>query len=1149
MRIERLDLERYGLFEDRRLVFDSQAALHVVFGRNEAGKTSALSAIGDLLFGFNARTDFDFRHEAKALRIGGRFRHSDGRVIAARRRKGNKNTLVDDGDQPLPDDTFAPLLDGISREAFSREFGLTAQALRDGGHALLGAGGRLAETLAASSAGMSALSRRQARLQAEADDLFTLRRSAGKPFYVALERRDKADRTLREAIVTRDAIRQAEVAVQGARERLEQSNKAHAAVGGMLAHWQRALRTRSALDRLDTVAAELAGLAGVPAMSPQVLTELRAAYDAHGRFTQEIATLDEDDARDAAEIASLAIDAAVLAAGPQIDALRERLGAIRDAREDLPRRRQARDDAQAALDGLGRQLGLSSHAELLHRMPTEPGLALARDLIRQVLAAEAAITDAERRCVRAQQDHDDTAADETPALIGDIAHVRQRFAALGDLPALVERHRRATSAFAADTESLTAEVAALDPSPGNPDQLAALPLPDANIIARHAQAFESGAAEIRRLDETIDSADESIAATEDELARLRGAGPAPTRADLSAARRDRDAAFAALRDALDGDPAQRLSRFEDVRRSSGAIDSITDQLLSDTERATRQEDAQRRLAAHRAGHDRLIARRARLQAAHAENEAAWRDVWSQAALVPRAPAAMLRWRERVDDILARLRKRDAQKVEIGALADALDTGKQAVLAFLEQVGRTPDPGLAADTLFREAKSRLDELDTAWAERRARDVARQRAVRDLAEAQAERNAATIRLDALRAQWPAAMVGIGQPASASPAEAQAALDVWQQVPVREVSFRREGRSVETIEDDLRSFADDVADIVRRVAPDSGAMDAPDALARLVEALNQARRDHDAGRRLQAQVARRAAARQSLAAKRDEVAVTLDAARGRFNVADIESLRHLLDRIEAMHRLLEDQTANRRHLAEIADGRDEQTLRQEREGLDLGLLPGEIERAELRQRQLLKEIEEASVVHDRARIALETLVAGRDAALAAAERADASAELLSISEAWLVRAVAGRLAGRAIERYRAKVQDPLVARAGALFATATEDGFAGLRVDYGKDDQPVLVAERGDGERVAVEGLSEGTRDQLFLSLRLALLERWPSEPMPFIGDDLLTSFDDERTAAALRLLAGAGARRQIILFTHHRHVVDAAGAIGNVDVVAL
>jgi uncharacterized protein YhaN len=87
-------------------------------------------------------------------------------------------------------------------------------------------------------------------------------------------------------------------------------------------------------------------------------------------------------------------------------------------------------------------------------------------------------------------------------------------------------------------------------------------------------------------------------------------------------------------------------------------------------------------------------------------------------------------------------------------------------------------------------------------------------------------------------------------------------------------------------------------------------------------------------------------------------------------------------------------------------------------------------------------------------------------------------------------------------------------------------------------VLVARRFDGERAQVVGLSEGTRDKLFLALRLALLERRTSEPMPFIADDLLTSFDEARTLAALRLLAAAGQKRQIILFTHHRRVADFA-----------
>ena len=76
--------------------------------------------------------------------------------------------------------------------------------------------------------------------------------------------------------------------------------------------------------------------------------------------------------------------------------------------------------------------------------------------------------------------------------------------------------------------------------------------------------------------------------------------------------------------------------------------------------------------------------------------------------------------------------------------------------------------------------------------------------------------------------------------------------------------------------------------------------------------------------------------------------------------------------------------------------------------------------------------------------------------------------------------------------------------------------------------------------VEGLSEGARDQLFLALRLALLERHAGEPLPFIGDDILASFDDARTAQTLAVLADFGRARQAIVFTHHRHVADLAEA---------
>jgi uncharacterized protein YhaN len=153
--------------------------------------------------------------------------------------------------------------------------------------------------------------------------------------------------------------------------------------------------------------------------------------------------------------------------------------------------------------------------------------------------------------------------------------------------------------------------------------------------------------------------------------------------------------------------------------------------------------------------------------------------------------------------------------------------------------------------------------------------------------------------------------------------------------------------------------------------------------------------------------------------------------------------------------------------------------------------------------------------------------------------------------LRSAAAKLASLAIERHRAMVQDPLIAQASRLFALATGGAFSGLGVDYGDDDRPVLVAVRADGERVGVTGLSEGSRDQLFLALRLALLERRTHQPLPFIGDDLLTSFDEARTVATLNLLAAAGRLRQIIVFTHHQHVADLAAAIEGqaVDVLKL
>ena len=99
MKILRLHLKAYGPFTDSKQdLSGGQHGLHVVYGLNEAGKSSSLRAIADLLYGIPGRTPDNFVHPYPKLRIGAELRHSDGSILEIVRRKANKNSLFDADD-------------------------------------------------------------------------------------------------------------------------------------------------------------------------------------------------------------------------------------------------------------------------------------------------------------------------------------------------------------------------------------------------------------------------------------------------------------------------------------------------------------------------------------------------------------------------------------------------------------------------------------------------------------------------------------------------------------------------------------------------------------------------------------------------------------------------------------------------------------------------------------------------------------------------------------------------------------------------------------------------------------------------------------------------------------------------------------------
>ena len=167
------------------------------------------------------------------------------------------------------------------------------------------------------------------------------------------------------------------------------------------------------------------------------------------------------------------------------------------------------------------------------------------------------------------------------------------------------------------------------------------------------------------------------------------------------------------------------------------------------------------------------------------------------------------------------------------------------------------------------------------------------------------------------------------------------------------------------------------------------------------------------------------------------------------------------------------------------------------------------------------------------------GTDAAEAESKRLEALAQLGDAAERYITVATGQRLLRWAIDRYRERKQGPLLQRASALFSQLTLGGFARLVPDF-ETTPPKLVAVRAQGERVGIEGLSEGTRDQLFLALRLAALEMQiaSDRPLPFIADDLFVNFHDGRSRAGLAALGELSRKTQVIFLTHHEHLVEVA-----------
>ena len=195
---------------------------------------------------------------------------------------------------------------------------------------------------------------------------------------------------------------------------------------------------------------------------------------------------------------------------------------------------------------------------------------------------------------------------------------------------------------------------------------------------------------------------------------------------------------------------------------------------------------------------------------------------------------------------------------------------------------------------------------------------------------------------------------------------------------------------------------------------------------------------------------------------------------------------------------------------------------------------------EKRLERETLDASEQVGAARKTLLEMNGNAEAAAAQEEVESLTAELEQQIDTFSQLTVASAVMRRTIQAYREKHQGPILEHASRYFHMLTCGSFSGLVTDLDEQGQFVLLGQREGRQRLQISQMSEGTQDQLYLALRLSSLrdqlER--QEPWPLILDDILIKFDDPRALATLEVLSELGKQTQVILFTHHAHVLDLA-----------
>ena len=1134
MRLRELHLVRFGHFTDRCFSFGASEArpdFPIIYGLNEAGKTTMMEAILRLFFGFPSREPYAFKHQRANLSVSAILDVEDGARKFTRlpRRSGS---LVDETGMPLPETALATHLAGLTEADYRNLLCLDDDTIERGGEEIAQARGDMGRLLFSAAAGVADLSTVLDTVRGEADQLWRKRASKTRMAELKRERvnlerdiRDKdvsagAWRVLKKAFSDRQVE---EVKARAERERLRRE-------AAKVTARRRALPHLAEFDRLEHQIAPFADFPTQLDFEPERLVEL-LKDDSQAHADAERLACDIENMTEAQKAIHRTPD--LLTLSEKLDGLEDLRSREATARLDLDRRRATVSEKKAEMTRAARDLGATEVTDTRT-------LVLSSAEIGQLETARDALRDAKR----AAETESSEVSDLTERLAKAQAELEAQAAKAprennpGDILARHDAERLATAWAKAKQAIELEEVGfrnALNVLERGTARFTALP----KCPSTEAQAGSSRdihdtlARQIEQVEDAIAQQRETVAARMAQAKELTRGGVVVSDADTDALLAERERRWHAHREILTEASA---GRFEDAMRQ---VDTVMQARLAQARDLGQLRQIEQARAEAEAcavdGEKRLERLSERQESLEAEIDAIASGIGLP---VPMPPSDWRAWIAALAEATKARRVLESTRAAHAATLERADRLLEALRPLVGLENPEFDAALArARDLTRAAQQQTDAVE------RARD-ARDRIASDLTERKSRQEKTNEMAERAMRDWKTIVKKLlgGQVA---PENLQTSLDPLR--ALREAdALRVEGeRRVRTMVADRTRFAEEVAALTATHGLLEGETPA-ETFAELRTQVKAAEKAEADFARLADSIEKAEGDRRDCQARLEEVSAEQRAIGRIFPEGTaVDTIENLRKATTVALQVIADRAKRAEHktalLSELSAS-DLDAARSLLEGADPASLEAEADslRADLETADVT--LTGATEVRVAAQQALAQVTGDAEIAALTERRAVLELEMEQVALEHLELHLGHQLAEEAIRRYRDTHRSDMMTATERSFAALTRDAYTQLK-SQPEGDGEALLAVDAEGTAKRVAEMSKSTRFQLYLALRAAAHEQLVTQGicLPFFCDDIFETFDEERTSAACRVMEQIGCAGQAIYLTHHRHVLDIAESV--------